>query len=240
MGCFAQKSNAKPDNSKHSLLYEYSQCKNIHLVTTTPSVAQKVMKFLTEACLRLIEDRQPISDDLLVLCHEYCKDFDVKEAKRLEKVLKDTIRQCLREDIDSRSTEWFKVYIPSSNVLLLDSVLNDRSILAPRAAASTDNVAKFELFRDSNQYQHLTKCLVVAHGLNGKFHSSMKNIVGNMNQENNQCEFKAIYSEVNWRLYIKLLCFECASYFLFYVRQRVDHNSVYHDKGSAIDLVVPL
>ena len=358
MGCFGQKSNAKCDNKAQlqPLLYDYNQCKNIDRVTSTPGVAQNVMQFLTEACVRLIEDKQPISDDLLVLCYDYCKDYDVKEAQRLETVLKKTIRQCLREDIDSRSAEWFKLYIQSSNVLLLDSVLKqeagkagksattvkttapkeqkpkqnsndnyktvsgkrlsvivsrqaladikndsrqitdsnpiladftrkvkpqveekllyayfiehkkkrtekqrrhiahkcsqlsdnsdweklvkfdvrtdsnnnnnnclrqdriydiqlikqrfpnansilpelDRKALEARtAAASTGEEGKFELFRDSNQYAYLTKCLVVAHSLNDQFHSTMKHIVGKMNQEKNEFKFKAIYREAD-------------------------------------------
>ena len=51
------------------------------------------------------------------------------------------------------------------------------------------------MFQDSNMYQYLTKCLVVAHHLNAKFHLTMRTFVGTMNSGNNKRDIKAIYRE---------------------------------------------
>ena len=81
------------------------------------------MRYLSEICVCLIEDKQPISDDLLVVCYDYCKDYDFEQGKRIKKVLEKTIIECLKDDIDLRTKEWFQRYIMESNVLLLDKTI---------------------------------------------------------------------------------------------------------------------
>ena len=122
LGCFQQKSNQSPHNDEYPLLYDYDQCKNIERVTS-PDIAQDVMKLLTQACVQIVQDKQPISDDLLVLCYDYSRVFQFEEARLLEIALAQAIDQCLSEDVDSRSSEWFRQYIQNSNILLLSSVL---------------------------------------------------------------------------------------------------------------------
>ena len=131
MGCFP-KPKEKPvatqyrQLNKHPdpLFYDYNQCQNINHATSDPSEATKIMRYLSQVCVQLIEDKQPLCDDILVLCYNYCKDHDHEQSRKIRAVLQNAIRECLADNIDLRSKEWFKHFILKSNVLLLDKLVS--------------------------------------------------------------------------------------------------------------------
>ena len=161
LGCFG-KHKGSPIATKYKqmnkdinpLFYEYDECKNIRCVTSNIDNATAVMRYLSEICVRLIEDKQPISDDLLVVCYDFCKDYDYQQAKRMRTVLKNTIIECLSDDIDLRSKEWFQRYIMQSNVLLLDKAIRGEKRKRSERRISAVNSFDLSQFQANNNYNN--------------------------------------------------------------------------------------
>ena len=129
LGCFGKKpiidiasNKNKEVHKRDPLYYDYNNCYFIDPVTSKPKKAKFIMKFICEVCVKLIIDKQPISDDLLVLCYNYCKLYDSEQAQRIRTALKEAVSECLQQNYKNvRNTEWFKHYLLNSNIWLLDS-----------------------------------------------------------------------------------------------------------------------
>ena len=144
LGCFEKKLDKTMNiKAEDRLFYRYEECGNLEPVLGNDIIkANEIMQYLSKVCIELIKDKQPFSDDLLVMCYDYCWQFDAKMAGLIRRELVNAIDCCLssiylddnnnvrnEENIgikDRRSVEWFKRYILDSNIMLLPDLQNNR------------------------------------------------------------------------------------------------------------------
>lgn len=94
--------------------------------------AVSIMNSVVDCVMKLLEDKQVLSDDILVLCFEYCTRVGGQSAKTKEfvKLLQKITKECVgRAEANpnceiyqqTRDYAWFKEFLLTSNVLLLDT-----------------------------------------------------------------------------------------------------------------------
>ena len=90
----------------------------------TPDKAGDLMNTVAETIIRLISEKVPISEDLLILSFMYCKHFNRDMRDKLVRTLENTSKECLshtskNSKTKARDEQWFRDHLQSSNVWVI-------------------------------------------------------------------------------------------------------------------------
>lgn len=118
---------------KDDLYYDYSKfnCVRVNRVLKSDKMANEAMESMVKTVMKMIQYNVALSDDILILCYNYCNKFNQKLQTKFIKLLQSVSNECLdfyiKSNMKQHKYAWFKEFLLTSNIWFCDTSTSSNS-----------------------------------------------------------------------------------------------------------------